>query len=222
MLYIRGDTFTMGPDTSAGDAPAHPVRLSDFCLDRTEVTVARYRACVMAGRCDVPTLAASTYGMPESATYPITGVTWAMASSFCLWTGGDLPTEAQWEFAARGTDGRLFPWGTTYNGDEGICWGHAIESPCPAGTSAGDRSPFGAMDMGANVSEWTRDAFGAYPPASAGVVTDPLGGSQPNTRIARGSGSLTGNPNNMRTTLRRPMSPTVVQAGLGLRCAHAP
>src|SRR5262245_42590725 len=136
-ILVRGGTFTMGSDEvevalalatcqqePAGSAckpepfgaeyPAHEVYLSDYWIDRTEVTVAAYMRCVDAGRCREPPVASggARFAAPD---YPVTLVTWSDAATFCNWNDARLPTEAEWERAARGLSGRRYPWGMIYN-----------------------------------------------------------------------------------------------------------
>ncbi|MBK8782163.1 MAG: SUMF1/EgtB/PvdO family nonheme iron enzyme [Anaerolineales bacterium] len=117
MVYVPAGEFTMGSDDS--DAPIHTVYLDAFWIDQTEVTNKQYKACVDAGTCEPPSNTSSDthpsyYGNPEFDNYPVIYVNWDKANRYCkVWTGtgGSLPTEAQWEKAARGTDARTYPWG---------------------------------------------------------------------------------------------------------------
>jgi len=119
MLYVSAGPFTMGSDNGgANEKPAHTVYLDAYWIDQTDVTNAMYAKCVSAGACSQPaSLRSSTrlsyYGNSQFDNYPVIYVNWNMADTYCKWAGRQLPTEAQWEKAARGTDGRIYPWGIT-------------------------------------------------------------------------------------------------------------
>jgi hypothetical protein len=145
-------------------------KVQAFCLDRTEVTVADYRACLRAGRCFPPEhprlsgpgswgvgLADPRCNGPRQGreAHPMNCVSQAAAEEYCAFSGKRLPTSAEWELAARGPEGRRFPWGED-EPKEGVCWKVGSSETCPAGSSAGDRSPLGVVDLAANVQEWTR------------------------------------------------------------------
>ena len=111
LVYVPAGEFTMG--SGAIDAPQRTVLLSDYWIYRTEVTNAMYAFCVKVGACAPPSqeLGAPLYDNPLYANYPVVGLTWDMAANYCTWVGGSLPTEAQWEKAARGAGGNTYPWG---------------------------------------------------------------------------------------------------------------
>ena len=161
MVFVPGGTFSMG-DASPDALPyqrAHPQTVGPYCIDRTEVTVAAFDACDSVGcgnpvgppwgQCTRP-------GMDDS--HPRNCVTWYQAIAYCTWRDARLPTSAEWEFAARGTDGRLYPWGNTPAGEDSARWnvqGYARVHTAPVGSHAQDTSPFGVLDLAGNVSEWT-------------------------------------------------------------------
>jgi sulfatase modifying factor 1 len=155
------------------EAPAHEVTLSPYEIDRTEVTVAAYARCVAAQACTPPTEGASDprFNRPE---FPVTNVDWDAAAAFCTWASGRLPTEAEWEFAARGSERREFPWGNVYNPYLANHGAYAADSSdatdgfvglAPVGSFVDGATPLGLLDLAGNVSEWvsdfiTRDAQG--------------------------------------------------------------
>ena len=121
MVRVPAGPFLMGSEDGGQDEqPEHSVVLDEFTIDQYEVTNAHYKQCVDAGVCDPPERVDSEtrpryFGEPEFANYPVIGVTWADAQTYCEWRGARLPTEAEWEKAARGTDGRILPWGDTFD-----------------------------------------------------------------------------------------------------------
>ena len=164
-------TFWMGSLDGDGDSDEHPQRrvtLAAFCMQKTEVTVTAYVACVSADACSV----ASSHPLCNAASadrgdHPINCVDWNQATAYCKWSGGRLPTEEEWEYAARGTDGRVYPWGNDAPGSQ-LCWmrwmGSDAASPgtCSVGSFLRGDSPFGLHDMAGNVWEWTSSPYCPY------------------------------------------------------------
>jgi formylglycine-generating enzyme required for sulfatase activity len=200
----------MGSPDGVGDDdehPSHQVTVSALCIDRTEVTVKAYEACVAANRCTAPHREISpSCNAPDRADHPVNCVDWHQAVAYCRWRGKRLPTEAEWEYAARGSDSRLYPWGneppsaTRLNacGRECVAWGKRElgrewpamydgdddwETTAPVGSFPAGASPFGALDMAGNVWEWTADRYGPY---TADATTDPHGASEGYARVQRG------------------------------------
>jgi len=156
-LRLAGGTFTMGtPDGGEDDRPRE-VTVAPFLLDQREVTAEDYDACVKASAClPTKTYAKCTRGHPAKRSHPINCVTWAEADSYCLWAGKRLPTEAEWEFAARGKEGRKYPWGDD-EPQRRACW--LSDLTCEAGALPEDQTPEKILDLGGNVAEWTSSAF---------------------------------------------------------------
>lgn len=229
MKSVPAGSFTMG---CSGDAqcepdelPAHEVGLSAFHLDETEVTVQRYRACVEAGVCNQNGFdaAACTWGRADDLL-PINCVSFAQAQRFCEWTGARLPTEAEWERAARGDDGRRYPWGN----DEASCVNAVVaegarracsrQGPEPVAT-VGQSGPYGHHDLAGNVWEWTADWYGPsfYSESSTTNPRGPAGGGE---RVVRGGGWMAGDPSSVRTTHREGAEPDTHSPTTGFRCAR--
>ncbi|MDX1688381.1 MAG: bifunctional serine/threonine-protein kinase/formylglycine-generating enzyme family protein [Candidatus Promineifilaceae bacterium] len=183
MVYVPAGDFLQGsipadPEARDVEMPQRTVTLDAFWIDRTETTTAQYRQCVQAGACPPPQDRSSRqhssyFGNAEFSQHPVIWVNWNMADAYCRWTERRLPTEAEWEKAARGTDGRLFPWGNQLPGSSmaNIC-----DANCPyewADRSLNDgywdtapvesfqagASPYGALNMAGNVWEWVSDFY---------------------------------------------------------------
>jgi formylglycine-generating enzyme len=160
MARIPAGTFAMG--ANAGKRPVRDVTVNSFELDVDEVTVAEYEQCVRGGKCD-PALTGWTCnsGVTGREQHPVNCVDPEQAKAYCAWHGKRLPTEEEWEYAARGTDGRTYPWGNAVPSSQ-LCWngvansrggwGHH-KSTCPVGSYPSGDSPFGLHDMSGNVAE---------------------------------------------------------------------
>jgi len=153
MVLVPAGEFIMGADNRAPDeAPKRKVFVDAYYIDKTEVTNREYQSAV------------PSHSFPEGqADMPVTGISWNEATDYAKAVGKRLPTEAEWEKAARGTDGRAFPWGNEF--DKELC--NSIEADvggvAPVGTFLGGASPYGCLDMAGNVFEWTVDWYQAYP-----------------------------------------------------------
>ncbi len=158
MVLVPAGPFVMGSDTNAASAkPAHTVTLDDFYIDVYEVTNEQYRACAEAGVC---TTGGSSRIYNETwVGHPVMDVTWYEAQRFCEWRDGRLPTEAEWEKAARGTDERTFPWGNEPVTCELTRYGACGWYTVPVGSHPKGVSPYGVHDMAGNAWEWTADWF---------------------------------------------------------------
>ena len=184
LLYVPAGEFRMGsdksvdPEADGSELPQHTVYLDAYWIDQTEATNAMYSLCVSAGTCTPPGDAGSYtrsfyYKSSQFATYPVIHVNWEQARTYCEWAGRRLPTEAEWEKAARGTDGRIYPWGNEppagdlvniADSNTYLYWrnttiddGYADTSP--VGAYPNGASPYGALDMGGNVLEWVADWY---------------------------------------------------------------
>lgn len=222
-VYVSSGSFEMGSAAGVGSPDEHPQRnvtLSAFCIDRDEVTIEAYLRCVSSGACS------QVAGLPPSPSLPVTNIDWNQADAFCRWVGGRLPTEAEWEFAARGTDGRAYPWGDTPPvGCTQADWTPTEEScngvgPSPVGGRAAGSSPFGLRDLAGNVWEWTADWYSRTYPAAP--ESDPTGPPQGSARVTRGGGWNNDQPERLRSTFREGQHPAFHDFELGARCVYEP
>ncbi len=217
-----------GAEYFAHEAMAHEVWLPPYGIDRTEVTVAAFDRCVGMGRC-APPLDAPGTPQTGGATLPVTGVRWDDAAAYCAWAGGRLPTEAEWERAARGRDGRSFPWGQV--ADPGRLNHGAVEPGCrdeedghsqaaPVGSYPSGASPEGALDMAGNALEWVADRASVdgagYPPDRTAAPEGPSDGSE---RVVRG-GAFDLPIFLARTTARMRRPRGARERDLGFRCVY--
>jgi formylglycine-generating enzyme required for sulfatase activity len=226
-VYVPAGEFTMGNDSGASDQrPAHTVYLDSFWMDRTEVTNAMYAPCVSAGACTPPLETRSItrpdyYGNAQFADYPVLFVNWQQARAYCEWTGRRLPTEAEWEKAARGSDGRLYPWGNEVPGPSRTNFNRVRGDTVAAGSYAGQNgnaSFYGALDMAGNVWEWVSDWYsGTYYPTSP--ASNPQGPASGAVRVLRG-GAWDSAGADVRAAARFQFGPTNRQNFIGFRCAR--
>ncbi len=255
-VAIPGGSFYMGSDDDLPfEKPAHQVTLSPYCMDQFEVTVADYKACSDAGRCkragttnvwDKITDKESKAFDPlcnirdpdAKAKHPIDCVDWDMADKFCREQGKRLPTEAEWEFAARGPDGRKYPWGDddpgaghmNACGKECMAWGakngidekpmydvdDGFPNTAPVGSFPKGASRYGIMDVVGNVWEWVADYYAPY---TKDESKDPKGPDSGDQRVIRGGAWNASFPAWIRPTFRYHDSPTKRSYGIGFRCA---
>jgi len=217
LLYIPPSEFKMGNE--GFDAPERNVSVSGYWIYQTKVTNRMYAQCVAVGSCTAPTqeIGGPVYSNPEYANHPVVGVTWDQAQAYCSWAQGRLPTEAEWEKAARGDDGSLYPWGNDEPACDLLnftyCTGHTSEvNAYQDGTS-----PYGIFDMAGNVFEWVNDWYGeAY--YGEAPLTDPTGPEAGEYRVIRGS-SFETDPNQVESAIRHYGAPIYHSRDLGFRCA---
>ena len=166
-IYISSGTFMMGGldvYRENDELPAHEVFLDSFWIDQIEVTNGMYGLCVQAGECRVPVQTRSNrreeyFGNVEFQDYPVVNVTWFDANAYCVWAERRLPTEAEWEYAARGNDKRNFPWGDEPPNEYTANFINLIGDTSRVGSYPEGASPFGVLDMAGNVSEWVSDFY---------------------------------------------------------------
>ncbi|HOX46343.1 MAG TPA: SUMF1/EgtB/PvdO family nonheme iron enzyme [Myxococcota bacterium] len=259
LLPVPAGEFWMGcnPEVDkqcqADENPGRKVWLRAFRIDRNEVTTGQFRACVAAGACSAEGITvqrmsgqpftthdwACNWGQPRREEHPINCVSWEQARAYCAWAGKRLPTEAEWEKAARGSaDRRRFPWG-----DQGLessvrranvvdqwaldkfsrdfakeeKYSDGYEGTSPVGAFPEGRSPYGALDMAGNVCEWVADRYAADAHAT-GPNEDPKGAKDGDKRVFKG-GSFGRSSPESRISRRDGFDPTDQYAGLGFRCA---
>lgn len=180
--YIPQGTFQMGgidPNAQSDEKPVHKVTMHAFWMDKFEVTNAMYLACVSAGACDPPQqlksqTVQSYFNNPEYNDYPVVYVTWTDASNYCKYAGRRLPTEAEWERAARGDTINTYPWGEQPPDSSRANFNYLVGDTTKVGSYPAGASPFGILDMAGNVAEWVHDYYdGNY--YSKGVSLNPSG-----------------------------------------------
>jgi formylglycine-generating enzyme required for sulfatase activity len=258
MVYVPAGTFEMGKDVDNGENvpvyredPVHTVRLSGFWIDQKEVSVYQFRQFAEAtGYQTTAELQGWSYGWTQSGWEPISGanwinpkgptsrasdshpvvhVSWDDAMAYCEWVGGRLPTEAEWEFSARGTEGHLYPWGSKFecalgNFDdevridkEVVAGGVGCDSyevTAPVGSFPNGKSWVGALDLSGNVWEWVLDWYGEYPDEPQDNPTGPTHGEH---RVLRG-GSWKGREVHVHSAIRNINRPNVPNDDSGFRC----
>ncbi len=218
MVAIPAGSFTMGD--SNGDPAEYPervIRISAFALDRFEVTNRDYQACVDAQACDsTPYADDPELGIDE---HPVVGVSWYDAEKFCAWVGKRLPTEAEWEYAARGTDLRKWTWAGAFDASRANTRdGDPFDFTAPVGSFDDGRSPFGVHDLSGNAAEWVNDTFSPTYYRTSTHTIDPPGPTSGRVRVVRG-GSYVDGAYAVRVSSRVGKSATETDNTLGFRCA---
>ncbi len=254
-VFIPAGDFEMGCDEGepcwegrSNESPRHTVTLSAYCMQRTQVSVAQYRECKDSGGCSNGTPTEMSFNTwcnwtsspGDREDHPINCINWSEAREYCEWAGGDLPTEAQWEKAGRGTDQRTYPWGEEQPTCDRCNWNYTgsgspygcnavTEGPgtWPVGyltTTDGD-SPYGLKDMAGNVWEWVLDCYDAnfYATCVDGCV-DPannISGCTGN-RVLRGGSFYSYDSAVLRVVTRSLNNPSARGSSFGFRCAMDP
>jgi len=213
MIYVPTGSFGMGCDitvegacSNSNELPLHDVSVSSFLIDEREVSRADYQGCVDAGVC-LALAGQAASSLPSAAP-------WQNASSYCVWMGKRLPSEAEWEYAARGSDHRRYPWGNSAPSCD-----RAAYSDCGGGYEAVTEnvqgaSPFGLINMAGNAAEWVKDWYSETYYANS-PSTDPQGPSSGTYKLVRG-GSGADPASSIRTAVRSSKASTALY---GYRCA---
>jgi len=225
MVYVPAGESQMGgtkgdENTRDEELPRHNVYLKGYWIDQTEVTNAQYSQCVDDGDCDRPYsqtsfARSSYYGDIDYADYPVIFVSWYDAVAYCEWAGRMLPSEAEWEKAARGVNARSYPWGNEIScelANYGWCQGDTT----PVGEYLGGASPYGLLDMAGNVWEWVSDYYYSdyYAESPLDYPTGPESGAY---RVIRG-GSWNDDIRSLRTSSRYYYFPDNARVSIGFRC----
>ncbi|CAG1016970.1 Formylglycine-generating enzyme [Anaerolineales bacterium] len=217
LVYIPSSEFIMG--NGSFDAPVRTVAVDAFWMYQTKVTNRMYAQCVAVGSCSAPTeeLGGPVYSNPQYVNHPVVGVSWDQAQAYCNWAQGQLPTEAQWEKAARGTQGSLYPWGSDDPACDlanlGYCSGRTSEVDAFSGIA----SPYGLYDMAGNIFEWVGDWYGETYYASA-PSANPTGPDSGQFRSIRGS-SFETDFYQAASAIRHYLNPSNHRRDTGFRCA---
>jgi formylglycine-generating enzyme required for sulfatase activity len=215
LVYIPQAEFVMG---YGFDAPIHNVSLDGYWIQQTAVTNRMFSQCVSVGSCTSPAqeVGGPVYSNPEFANHPVVGVTWDQAQAYCSWTQGTLPSEAQWEKAARGVDGKNFPWGDDEPACDLLNFGFCSGATSEVNAFLAGASPYGLYDMAGNVFEWVNDWYSDtyYNTAPALNPPGPEGGQD---RVIRGS-SFETDPKQAASAVRHFGPQDYHNRDLGFRC----
>jgi formylglycine-generating enzyme required for sulfatase activity len=229
MVKVPAGEFFMGCNERVDNAceedekPGRTVNLPAFSIDKAEVSVEEYQKCVDARQCpqsDERRYSSCNWGVSGREQHPMNCIDWNQAKTFCEWAGKRLPTEAEWEKAARGTDGRKYPWGDTWQPQKANSYGEddGFKTTAPVGSFPAGVSPYGNLDMAGNVWEWTQDWYDSKYYQN-GPTKNPRGAEKGGLKVARG-GSWRDSARGVRVALRRRYGPRAGVDHVGFRCAQ--
>jgi eukaryotic-like serine/threonine-protein kinase len=221
MLSVPTGPFTMGSSYDSNEGPVQTITLDAYWIDKTEITNAMYAKCVNSGKCQIPASTSSAtrknyFTDAKHADYPVIYVSWRLAKTYCEWAGARLPTPAEWEKAARGTDARLYPWGNEFDKTRANLGG---TDTVAVGSYESGKSPYGLYDMSRNVWEWVADWLD-YSYYRNSPVNNPQGPSTGTLHIIRGAswGNL---KNYTRLSSLQAYLPTYSDDYTGFRCVSS-
>ena len=224
MALVPKGEFTMGSDSGdENERPAHSVNLEDYYIDLYEVTNRQFSFCLVQGPCNPPEENSSNtrsiyFGDQQYDEFPMLGLSWDQAQAYCEWRGARLPTEAEWEKAARGTDDRAYPWGDELSCDYANYFNCNTKDTTTVGSYPDGTSPYGLFDMAGNVWEWVSSAYWPYPYNSDDgreyIYSQDL-------RVLRG-GSWNDHSHALRTVNRLEEQRSAHRNDVGFRCARSP
>jgi len=218
LLYVPEGEFTMGSNDFPDEQPIHQVNLDAYWIDQTEVTNAMYTKCVEANQCDLPSNA-NNYNNGDYADHPVTDVSWNDANVYCIWAGRRLPTEAEWEKAARGTNGNTFPWGNELPNANLLHYNDEVDDTAKVGNFPNGASVYGVYDMAGNVSEWVSSLYQPYPYDATDGREDLNSSNLSDLRVLRGGSWWYYDNLNIRSADRGGNYQTIASNSLGFRCA---
>ena len=217
VLVPEGEFIMGGASVYAQELPVHTVFLDAYYIDKYEVTNSLYSNCVIEGGCSEPHNL-YPYNNSGYSNNPIVNITWSQAVSYCEWRGATLPTEAEWEKAARGVDGRVYPWGENIDctyANFGDCKGRTVE----VDSYEKGQSPFGVFNMLGNVSEWVSDWY-SFDYYSSSPVDNPNGPIDGTRRVARGASWIYYSKGDLLSITKRwSVLPDYWSSIIGFRCA---
>lgn len=216
LVYVPGGSFIMGAD--GVDRLEHQVALSSYWIYQSEVTNRQYQMCVQAGICSPLSEPTSQAALTDPALVnnPVVSADWDQAAVYCNWVTGALPTEAQWELAARGPNSTPYPWGDSEPACDLLNFNNCLGKPTPVDNYPTGKSYYNVLDMAGNVYEWARDWY-APDYYRNSPSQDPLGPDSGDTRVIRSSSYMTGR-NNVEVSNRYFLAPSRNRLDLGFRC----
>ncbi|MBX3000987.1 MAG: formylglycine-generating enzyme family protein [Caldilineaceae bacterium] len=218
--FLRGSDKSKDSQALDNETPQRRIYLSDYQIARVPVTNAQYKVFVDATGHRKPKHWEGAEIPKGKTDHPVVNISWEDAMAFCTWAGVHLSTEAEWEKAARGSDGCIYPWGNHPPDAKRCNFNGNVGNTTPVGNYSADASFYGVMDMAGNVWEWVNDWYDKnYYSISSG--SDPHGPATGNYRVLRGGAWFSGD-HFVRSALRGSAHPSVRNDGLGFRCARSP
>jgi formylglycine-generating enzyme required for sulfatase activity len=229
LLCVTQGSFRMGSDPAvdanavSDEFPMHTVSLKAFWIDQTEVTNRQYALCVKAGGCSGPVSENSKdpvyFGNPAYDNYPVTYIDWDQANSYCMWANRRLPSEAEWEKAARGTKASIYPWGNTAPNADLLNYKLNKGGIMPVGSYPKGKSFYGALDMAGNVMEWVGDTYLNSYYASQDVWNNPQGPATGSYGVTKGGAWISHGDYRVRSAARYGYDRKTRLGANGFRCA---